>query len=70
MPDIFEDGVNGLLVPPGDPPALADAIERLLDDPDQRRSMGETNRRKALEEFDVPIYVRTLGPIPRLAPIA
>ena len=60
VPDIFEDGVNGLLVPPGDPAALADAIERLLDDPDQRRSMGEANRRKALKEFDVPIYVEKL----------
>jgi len=34
IPDIIEDGVNGLLVPPGDPGALADAILSILSDPD------------------------------------
>ncbi len=33
-------GVNGLLTPPGDPPALADALLNLLDDPDLARQMG------------------------------
>lgn len=32
IPDIVEDGVNGLLVPPGDAPALAAALERVLTD--------------------------------------
>ena len=32
IPDIVEDGVNGLLVPPGDAPALADALVHLLGD--------------------------------------
>lgn len=32
-PEIITDGVDGLLVPPDDPPALASAIRRLLDDP-------------------------------------
>ncbi|PPQ19102.1 glycosyltransferase [Bradyrhizobium sp. AC87j1] len=30
IPDVVTDGVNGLLVPPGDAPALADALERVL----------------------------------------
>ena len=34
IPDIIEDGVNGLLVTPGDPQALADAIIRILENPD------------------------------------
>ena len=32
VPDIVEDGVNGLLVPPGDATALADAVRRFVQD--------------------------------------
>src|SRR5262249_440340 len=32
IPDLVEDGVDGLLVPPGDAPALADALVRVLSD--------------------------------------
>jgi glycosyltransferase involved in cell wall biosynthesis len=35
------DGENGLVVPPGDAPALRDALLRLLDEPDRRRRLGE-----------------------------
>lgn len=41
LPDIVEDGVTGLLVPPNDPAALRHAISRLLADPDLRNQMGE-----------------------------
>lgn len=36
IPEVVEDGRSGLLVPPGDPPALAGAIERILRDGDLR----------------------------------
>lgn len=49
---VVEDGLNGLLVPPRDPKALARAVERLLLNPELRRSMGESARRKAITEFD------------------
>ncbi len=53
---------TGLLVPPGDPAALADAITALLSDPARARSMGEAGRRRVAEEFGVDRMVeRYLG---------
>ncbi len=45
--DAVEDGVTGLLVPPGDPRALRDAIERLLSDSGLRARLGEAARARA-----------------------
>jgi len=39
-PQMVDDGVDGLLVPPGDPDALASAMVRLLGSPDLRHTMG------------------------------
>lgn len=47
--DIIATGVNGLLVPSGDPGALATAIEDLISDPPRRKEMGETGQRMVLE---------------------
>jgi glycosyltransferase involved in cell wall biosynthesis len=52
VPEVVEDGVTGLLVPPGDPPAVAAALIRLLDDKEARRSMGEEGTRRA-ERFEL-----------------
>jgi glycosyltransferase involved in cell wall biosynthesis len=38
--DMVEDGVTGLLVPPGDPVALARALSTVLDDPERATAMG------------------------------
>ena len=45
------DGSTGLLVPPGDAEALADAVRGLAEDPERRRELGERGRRRALELF-------------------
>jgi glycosyltransferase involved in cell wall biosynthesis len=47
IPDLVEHGVNGLLVAPRDPAALAGAISYLADDADLRREMSRRNRAKA-----------------------
>lgn len=49
--DLVEDGVTGLLVPPGDPTALRAALERLLNDPGLRERMGAAARERAQERF-------------------
>jgi glycosyltransferase involved in cell wall biosynthesis len=45
------DGVNGFLVPPRDPLALAQAIERLLSAPDLMKQFGQASRKMAVEQF-------------------
>jgi glycosyltransferase involved in cell wall biosynthesis len=60
IPDLIDDGVQGLLVEPGDPDGLAQAIGRLLDDPDEARRMGERGRERRRREFDIDVMVRNL----------
>lgn len=49
--EIVENGVNGLLVPPRDVPALAEALEKLISDDDLRRQMAVRSRHKAEDGF-------------------
>ena len=48
IPDLVVPGENGILVPPGDSDALAEAILNLRDHPEMRVRMGEEGRKKAL----------------------
>jgi len=60
--EVVTDGVDGLLVPPRDATALADAIERLAADPALCQRLGEAARRKAQAEFDERIVIeRTMA---------
>lgn len=52
-PEIVEDGVTGLLIPPGDSHALEAAIRRLLGNPGERAAMGSAARGKFEREFRV-----------------
>ena len=52
VPEWFEHGVDAWLVPPGDASALADAIERLGEDPSLRSRLGASARARAAREFD------------------
>jgi glycosyltransferase involved in cell wall biosynthesis len=60
--EICRDGRNGLLVPPRDPVALADALRRLIADGRLRRAMGMAGRRVAVAEFALAgVIERTLA---------
>lgn len=49
--DVVIDGVNGLIVPPGDVSSLAEAIETLYRDPALRERMGVAARQRVVENF-------------------
>jgi len=51
IPEVVEDGVTGILVPPGQPAALADAVTRLLRNPILARAMGVAARERVEREF-------------------
>ncbi len=50
-PEVVMPGETGLLVPPGDPLALAQAMARLLEDEDLRKAMGDRGRRMVVDRF-------------------
>jgi glycosyltransferase involved in cell wall biosynthesis len=53
IPELVDDGVDGLLVPPGRVDALAAALERLVRSPDERRRIGQAARQKVCAGYDV-----------------
>lgn len=51
--EIVQDGVNGLIVPPKNAEALADAIQRLMNDRPLRQALGRRARQIVVEKYDV-----------------
>jgi glycosyltransferase involved in cell wall biosynthesis len=60
IPDIVEDGKNGVLVPPMDEGPLAGAIRGLLRDPRRRGAYGEAAKRSVDDRFDVGAMVNSI----------
>ena len=54
IPEVVADGETGLLVPPGEPGPLAEALNTLLRDPDRAAAMGQAGRKRAVSEFGWP----------------
>jgi len=52
VPSLIEDGVNGYLVAPREPMALADRILRLVDDENLRQQLGKKARERVLEKYN------------------
>ena len=60
VPEIITDGVDGLLVPPADPAALATAIGSLLADAARRERIGEAGYRTVAERFSIDAQVKRI----------
>jgi len=63
IPDQIDHGVNGLLVPPGDPRALAEAVTSLLEDEVRARTLAAAARDRALSEFSIDATVTAIEDI-------
>jgi glycosyltransferase involved in cell wall biosynthesis len=57
---IVADGETGMLVPPRDPTAMADALVALLADPARRTAMGRAGRARAEAVFDIRRHVQAM----------
>jgi glycosyltransferase involved in cell wall biosynthesis len=81
VPEVIDDGASGLVVPPADPTALGNALNRLLTDDALSAGLGEQAREHALANFSidnmVEAYLRVFAdavrhqtPLRRLARVA
>jgi glycosyltransferase involved in cell wall biosynthesis len=53
IPELVKDGKTGLLVPPGDAEALAEALAYLYKQPEKRQQLGQAGRERILQTFDL-----------------
>jgi glycosyltransferase involved in cell wall biosynthesis len=60
VPELLEDGENGLVVPPENPQALAATLELAIRDPALRHRLGEAAERRVREHFDYHASIRQL----------
>jgi colanic acid/amylovoran biosynthesis glycosyltransferase len=65
VPELVENGVSGILVPPGDPAALADAIRTLAADPERCIALGRAGRARVIEGFSSERSARTIAALVR-----
>jgi glycosyltransferase involved in cell wall biosynthesis len=63
IPEVIEDGCNGILAPPRDVESLARSIERLIVDAELRRSLGAAARRTHADRYQFEKYVFRLAEI-------
>ncbi len=67
VPELVDDGVTGVLVPPGDAPAMARAVGRLLDEPALAARFGAAGRERAERLFACEVAARRLAELYRAA---
>jgi len=63
IPDILEDGLTGILIPPRSTISLASEIKKLIQNPLMRLEMGKNGQKKAQRDYDIRKYIEKLGDI-------
>ena len=63
IPELIRHGVDGWLIPPSDPAALAAAIRELMDDPGLRGRLGKSARQRVVEKYNLRRNVACLAEI-------
>ena len=53
IPELIEDGKNGVLTAPSDTKDLADRLQQLINDPALRTTLGKKGRQQVLEHYDL-----------------
>ena len=74
IPELIRSGVDGLLVPPANASALAEALETLANDPRLRRTLGAAARHRVIARYNLPLnqellaqaFAQRLAPTPAL----
>ncbi len=61
IPELIRSGVDGLLVPPANPVALANALETIIADPVLRRSLGASARQRIINQYNLPLNQELLA---------
>lgn len=60
IPDMIEEGVEGVLLPPGDTQALSQGLNRLLDDMEASSRLGDCARDRVVRQFSAEVGLRRL----------
>lgn len=61
VPELIRNGIDGLLVPPGDTTALAAALEALLLNPNLGKNLGASARQRVIAQYNLPLNQQTMA---------
>jgi colanic acid/amylovoran biosynthesis glycosyltransferase len=61
IPELIRTGFDGILVPPANVAALADALEALVSDPALRRQLGSAGRQRIVADYNLPLNQKILA---------